>query len=449
MKKAIRTILSLTLALLLSASPAVLTVPIEGASVGRLLGDINNDADVSIDDALALFRHSMLPDIYTVSYPGTLDFTADGNVDLDDVLRLFQYSMLPDTYPIQWWNEDFVMFDPAEVFDAKKISLSFNSANLCSSARDAKGEGVNVSYAAWNGTYNVALNNCYGLYYNLVAHKLLMSVAFYDRNGNYISGVGTDAMTNYAASVTGFVVRPKNAVYARFLGFSGTEVIPAFDHYEVLSFATEEAYLAAKSMYKFDGLKIACIGDSLTEGDYGPITSYGGRRFENYPYYLSHLTGAETVNYGRCGASSSSYYYEHYNRGDVDVSDADIILLMLGTNKGLAEDTPFHTDYVRLVNEILTAKKPSAQLILITPPSATTDPAKINYGYMDNVLSANAAVKAIAKEKGLICFDALNDSPIQPETEERYQSFDGLHMNAAGYEAFARYIAEELDKILH
>ena len=121
---------------------------------------------------------------------------------------------------------------------------------------------------------------------------------------------------------------------------------------------------------------------------------------------------------------------------------------MLGTNKGLAFDSQYYTDYCTLVDKILAERKPEAKLILITPPSATTDFRKPNYGYMDNVTSANEAVIVIAKEKGLVCFDALKMSPIQPEKENLYQSFDGLHMNARGYEAFAKYIAEELSKVL-
>lgn len=63
-------------------------------------GDINGDGNVDIDDAILLFQHSMLPDMYPITYPYGMDFTKDGNIDIDDAIRLFQYSMLPDMYPI-------------------------------------------------------------------------------------------------------------------------------------------------------------------------------------------------------------------------------------------------------------------------------------------------------------------------------------------------------------
>jgi len=65
-----------------------------------IVGDITGDGTLNIDDALALFQYSILPDVYPVKYSGGMDFTKDGVVDIDDALLLFQHSMLPDVYPI-------------------------------------------------------------------------------------------------------------------------------------------------------------------------------------------------------------------------------------------------------------------------------------------------------------------------------------------------------------
>ncbi len=66
----------------------------------QLLGDINLDGTVDIDDAILLFQHSMMSDDYQIGYVGNIDFTNDGNLDIDDAILLFQYSMMPDDYPI-------------------------------------------------------------------------------------------------------------------------------------------------------------------------------------------------------------------------------------------------------------------------------------------------------------------------------------------------------------
>ena len=49
---------------------------------------------------MLLFRHSMLPELFPISYAGNIDFTKDGSVDLSDAIHLFQHSMMPDLYPI-------------------------------------------------------------------------------------------------------------------------------------------------------------------------------------------------------------------------------------------------------------------------------------------------------------------------------------------------------------
>ena len=71
----------------------------------RVLGDINADSLVDINDAVALFRHIMLPEMYPVDYPGILDFDKNDLVDINDALRLFRHSMFPEQYPIEWGTE--------------------------------------------------------------------------------------------------------------------------------------------------------------------------------------------------------------------------------------------------------------------------------------------------------------------------------------------------------
>ncbi len=71
-----------------------------GKADGLLIGDINRDNTVDVDDVIVLFRHSMMPDLYPITYTGDLDFTKDGYVDIDDVIKLFRYSMMPDIYPL-------------------------------------------------------------------------------------------------------------------------------------------------------------------------------------------------------------------------------------------------------------------------------------------------------------------------------------------------------------
>ncbi len=104
-------LLSLLLALLMASSSAVMITAAESepevsvtakAMPDRLLGDINGDNLVDINDAMALFQNSMLPEQFPTDYPGSLDLDKNDVVDINDAMRLFQYSMLPDMFPIEW-----------------------------------------------------------------------------------------------------------------------------------------------------------------------------------------------------------------------------------------------------------------------------------------------------------------------------------------------------------
>ena len=66
----------------------------------QILGDIDCNEVVDIDDALLLFQYSLFPDYYPINYIGDVDFTQDGAVDIDDALLVFQYSLFPDYYPL-------------------------------------------------------------------------------------------------------------------------------------------------------------------------------------------------------------------------------------------------------------------------------------------------------------------------------------------------------------
>ncbi len=328
------------------------------------------------------------------------------------------------------------------------ISLSFNETNLCTSKYDGKGEGGFNSYTAWVSTGYIDISEWYGIEYELAAHQRLQSVAFYTADKQYISGIGTTSMLTSATTVMGFAVVPENAKYARFISYTGHGDMPAYADSFVNGYADKENYDMAYGESEYRELVIACLGDSLTEGDYGsdkPGTA--NRHYKNYPYYLSKALGCTTVNYGKCGANSQSFYESYYKAGKVDITDADVIVIMLGTNRGLEGE--YKTYYANLIRDVKRDMKKGATLILVTPPSATIDKTKVNPNYMPNIINAYSVVKEYAKARSLPLIDAFKYSPIQPATEDEYQANDGLHMVEAGYKAFGEYMAEEIVKILN
>ncbi len=196
---------------------------------------------------------------------------------------------------------------------------------------------------------------------------------------------------------------------------------------------------------------ISCLGDSLTEGDYGIFgkRGIGNVHAENYPYFLSKLTDAEVRNYGKCGYRSSTYL-AHYEAGHADVSGSDVILIMLGTNGGQHPTdlaAPENQCYHELI-EHCKADAPHAKIILCTPPHVTVDPAFSNCGYAPRVADAVEFVRLYAKTYDMPLIDVAAYPEFCAENEKRYQANDGLHFVEEGYRVLAAFVAEELQKYL-
>lgn len=174
---------------------------------------------------------------------------------------------------------------------------------------------------------------------------------------------------------------------------------------------------------------ICCIGDSLTEGDVGipGVKGIPNVQEKGYPYFLRAMTGAEVRNYGHCGCVSSDQL-TWYREGKTDLTGANLVIVMLGTNGGqsAAGDSEQNRAYAALIAAIR-QDQPQAKLVLCTPPNATVNPAYINCGYMPQVIEAQGFVRRFAAEQGLPVIDLGASPRITPETEAELQYNDGLH----------------------
>ena len=193
-------------------------------------------------------------------------------------------------------------------------------------------------------------------------------------------------------------------------------------------------------------MKISCIGDSLTEGDYGVKGKKGIANIhkENYPYFLKQLTGADVCNFGKCGFTSSDYR-KYYDDGNVDVKSSDIIIIMLGTNGGLdpKTETQGNRDYKYIVNKCR-IDAPRSKIILCTPPHVTENSEYSNYGYADQVRKSVEFVRKYASEADLKLIDTALCDDFNAKSEPIMQPNDGLHFGREGYKRLAEYIAKNL-----
>ena len=186
---------------------------------------------------------------------------------------------------------------------------------------------------------------------------------------------------------------------------------------------------------------ICCIGDSLTEGDYGVVgkNCVADVHEKNYPHFLQKLTGAEVRNFGKCGFTAS-LYLDYYKSGVVNVKDADIIIVMLGTNGGhsLTEETQGNKDYRELIS--LLQRDSKAKIYLVTAPHISTDSTFTVLGFIPQANTSSEFVRRYAKEHNLPVIDINRNERISDKNEKEYQANDGLHFVEKGYEALAEEI---------
>ena len=64
-----------------------------------IVGDINGDSKITIDDVSYLLNHVYFPELYPVRQK--CDFNGDAMVDIDDVSYLLNHVYFPDLYPLQ------------------------------------------------------------------------------------------------------------------------------------------------------------------------------------------------------------------------------------------------------------------------------------------------------------------------------------------------------------
>lgn len=196
-------------------------------------------------------------------------------------------------------------------------------------------------------------------------------------------------------------------------------------------------------------MRICCLGDSLTEGDYGVFGKRGiaNVHSENYPYFLKESLKCQVLNYGKCGYTSTSYL-KHYKEGRADVKGADIVLIMLGSNGGLdpANETQGNADFIDLIS-LVREDAPKSTVVLITPPHVTENPEYSNCGYISNVLKAQKFVKEVSEKLSLPLIDLGAFEEFNADTEKIYQPNDGLHFTEKGYRVMAEFIEKELKKL--
>lgn len=223
----------------------------------------------------------------------------------------------------------------------------------------------------------------------------------------------------------------------------------------------DKAQISGNSI-DFSDMKIACLGDSLTAGsNMNNLEDYA--RY-SYPAVLKNILNAETVyNLGIGGSSYGRYWDQAFvDRYKEIPEDADIILVMGGTNDGFAASVKemgnikekkkrtFYGD----VDELMKGLKkdyPNAKIIFATPlPNVLHDYLMNQRDYLLPQSAFADAIKQLAAENDIEVIDLYNSNILDTHDAQVISTYmpDGVHGNPAGYQVLAEHFASEIIRIM-
>lgn len=216
-------------------------------------------------------------------------------------------------------------------------------------------------------------------------------------------------------------------------------------HQQMLNELT--AWLKHLPAPKPNAIKVACIGNSITDGAgiFMP-DKYG------YPAQLQQLlgTGYWVRNFGRSGRTllqKGNYpYIKEYVWHDCQVFNPDVVVIKLGTNDSKAVNWQYKSEFRRDLQSMVDTLKalPSRPRIILAYPIKAYDGNR--YKISDSVMEKEIIplIKTVAKKNRLEIVDLR--TPFIGH-EEYLQPKDGVHPNPKGAGIMAEIIKDKiLDK---
>ncbi len=290
-------------------------------------------------------------------------------------------------------------------------------------------------------------------------------------SGNGTAGTEADTVSGNAADYMeeAETISGNAVVNGQVIPFERDEAEPTLEqrrkirssYLETLQINGEDRAVLDNSSYDFSDIRIACLGDSLTEGS--NLDKMENYQQYSYPSVLKNLLNAEEVyNLGMGGSSYGRYWDNAFvDRYHAIPQDADIILVMGGTNDGFAasekelgslEEKKKRTFYGD-VDELMQGLKrdyPNAKIIFATPlPNVLHDYLRAQRAELLPQNMYAKAIKELADQNQIEVIDLYNSNLLDTHDAQVISNYmpDGVHGNPEGYRILAEHIASELIEI--
>ncbi|MDE6276246.1 MAG: hypothetical protein K2M75_06935 [Clostridia bacterium] len=194
----------------------------------------------------------------------------------------------------------------------------------------------------------------------------------------------------------------------------------------------------------FEGVKVACVGDSLTYG-----TTLLNRKVESYPARLAKSLGKgyDVVNFGFAGYALNRHSAKCYLNlpvlGMLEQYSPDYVIMLLGTNDARQKNFTAEVDFANAFRAIITAIKnlsSKPQLIAMTCPMAYVDTNLYEFDFShENLYKVVQIQKTILNEYKVPYIDLYSIT----KGKTSLYAEDMLHFNSKGakFLAYRTYTA--------
>lgn len=184
-------------------------------------------------------------------------------------------------------------------------------------------------------------------------------------------------------------------------------------------------------------MKLWCFGDSNTYG-YDPCGFFGGRYAVPWPALLAEKTGFQVINDGKNGRMIPEREQKLLQfRRDVERYNADVLIVMLGTND-LLEGASAREAAARM--EAFLNRCNMSLILLISPPPMKRGAWVPDDGLVEESKNLARQYGALAERLGIRFADA-GEWDIE-------LAYDGVHFTEEGHARFAAGLASCLEVIL-
>ena len=270
-------------------------------------------------------------------------------------------------------------------------------------------------------------------------------IAFYDENKNFIDGIGCGIDSTENPNLGQVKEMQLNGCYMRLT--CKTSYINEFKLYtslkQIVKTVNYEEEKAINPCFYKDNLnlikmfnKIACIGDSYTEGAIEYKTSDGqtlqsiDKRY-SYPTQLSKIANIETVNLGHAGYTTTQWYSKYQN---TDLSGYDCAIIFLGINDWYKNGKVLDTEsYINIIKKLRNDNK-NIPIFCVT----------ITKNYLTTAYTLNDKIKEIALNNNCYIIDLGEYSDWTTGSEW----LNGSHPNTYGYHHNAEMINSYINYVI-